>query len=88
MCVVPAGAFSMFSVDTRVCSYTHVRLLDHLEAYGVGGIMATRRCKGVSWRGGGGAAKLGGRVCDVVVTPCDVRSLEIQRPRNGTLLLL
>ena len=59
----------MFGADTRDCRDTHVRLLDHLEAYGVGGIMAMGRCKGVSGRGGGGAAKLGGRVCDVVVTP-------------------
>ena len=66
-----------------------MRLRDRLEPYGVGDIMATGRCKGVLLRvGGGGAAMLGGRVCDVVVTPCDVRRLEIQRPSNDSLLLL
>ena len=66
-----------------------MRLRDRLEAYGVGDIMPTGRCQGVLLRGGGGgAAKLGGRVCDVVVTPCDVRRLEITRARIGSLLLL
>jgi hypothetical protein len=37
--------------------------------------------------GEGGAAMLGRRVCDVVVTPCDVRSLEITRPRIDAILL-
>jgi len=79
----------MFGADTCVCRVTRVRLRDRLEPYGVGDIMPTGRCQGVLLRGGGGgAAMLGGRVCDVVVTPCDVRRLEIQRPRNGTFLLL
>jgi len=78
----------MLGADTCVCSTTRVRLRD-LEPYGVGDIMATGRCKGVLLRGGGGgAAKLGGRICDVVVTPCDVRSLEIQRPPVKPLLML
>ena len=39
------------------------------------------------WRGG--AAKLGGRVCDVAVTPCDVRRLEMAPlARIGLLLLM
>ena len=29
--------------------------------------------------GRGGVALLGGRVCDVVVTPCDLRRLEMAR---------
>ena len=41
--------------------------------------MAKGRCKGVLWRGWGGVALLGGRVCDVVVTPCDLRRLEMAR---------
>ena len=34
-----------------------------------------------AFRGGGegGVALLGGRVCDVVVTPCDLRRLEMAR---------
>ena len=35
-----------------------------------------------------GGAMLGERVCDVVVTPCDLRSLEMARPRMGSLMLL
>ena len=43
-----------------------------------------------AFRGGGGrgVAMLGGRVCDVVVTPCDVRRLEITRSQIDALLLL
>ena len=43
-----------------------------------------------AFRGGGeeGAAILDVRVCDAVVTPCDLRSLEMARPRNDSLLLL
>ena len=81
----------MLGADTCICSATRVRLWDRLvlEAYGVGGRTARGRCQGVLLRGGrGGAAKLGGRGFDVVVTPCDVRSLEIQRPPNEPLLLL
>ena len=42
------------------------------------------------FRGGGEevAAILDVRVCDAVVTPCDLRSLEMARPRNDSLLLL
>ena len=70
----------MFGADTCVFSTTRVRLWDRLEAYGAGGTTSRGRCQGVLLRGGGlGAAKLGGRVFDVIVTPCDVRSLEITR---------
>ena len=50
--------------------------------------MTTGRCKGVSW--GGRAERLvGGRVCDVVVTPFDLRRLEMApQARIGSLLLL
>ena len=79
----------MLGADTCICSATRVRLWDRLEAYGVGGRTARGRCQGVLLRGGGGgAAKLGGRVCDVIVTPCDVRRLEITRVRIDRLLLL
>jgi len=78
----------MFGADTRVCSTTRVRLWDRLEAYGVGGGTTMGRCKGVSGRGGAMGAMFGGRVFDVVVTPCDVHSLEMARPRIGSLLLL
>jgi len=79
----------MFGADTRVCSNIPVRLRDRLECYGVGGTTMSGRCNYVSWRGGGGGgAMLGGRVCDVVVTPCDLRSLEMARPRISSLLLL
>ena len=55
--------------------------------------MTVGRCKGISWRGGGGGvALLGGRVCDVVVTPCDLRRLENTQYRThkgvDSLLLL
>jgi len=44
------------------------------------------RCKGVSRRGG---AMLVGRVCVVVVMPCDLRRLEMAPlARIGSLLLL
>jgi len=36
----------------------------------------------------GGGVILGVRVCDMVVTPCDLRSLEITRPRINSILLL
>ena len=36
----------------------------------------------------GGAAKLGGRGCDVVVTPCDLRRLEMAPTWTDTLQLL
>ena len=36
----------------------------------------------------GGGAMLGGLVYDVVVTPCDLRRLEMARPTLGSLLLL
>jgi len=86
---VSAGDIVMFGADTRVCRFTRVRLWDHLEAYGVGGGTTMGRCKGRFSEGGrGGGAMLGGRVCDVVVTPCDVRRLEMARPRIGSLLLL
>ena len=66
-----------------------MRLRGRLEAYGVGGVTATGRCKGVSGRGeGGGGAMLCGRFCDVVVTPCDLRSLEMVQMSIGPLLLL
>jgi len=38
--------------------------------------------------GGWGGAMLGGWVCDAVVTPCDVRRLEMVLARIGSLLLL
>ena len=38
--------------------------------------------------GAEGGAMSGGRVCDVVVTPCDLRRLEMARPRIDPLLLL
>ena len=62
----------MSGTDARVCRNTRVRLRGRLEAYGVGGSMATGRWEGVFvGRGGGGSAMRGGRVlwC-VVVTPC------------------
>ena len=36
----------------------------------------------------GGGAMLGVGVCDVVVTPCDLRRLEMVQPRIVSLLLL
>ena len=78
----------MFGADARVCSNTRVRLRGRLEAYGVGGRTPTGRCNYVSLRGGrGGHAMLGVRVCDVVVMPCDLRSLGTARPRTATRLL-
>ena len=78
----------MSIADARVCSITRARLRGHLEAYGVGGRIAKGRCKGISWRGGGGGvALLGGRVCEVVVTPCVLRSLETILRLRGTRLL-
>ena len=79
----------MLGADTCVCRLTRVRLRDRLEPYGVGDITPRGRCQGVLLRGGGGgAAKLGGRVFDVVVTPCDACRLEITRAQIDALLLL
>ena len=79
----------MLGADTCICRLTRVRLWDRLKAYGVGVKTTTDRCKGVLLRvGGGGAAKLGGRVCDVVVTPCDACRLEMTRAQIDALLLL
>jgi len=78
----------MFGADARVCSFTRVRLWGRLEAYGVGGTTLTGRCEGVFvGSGGGGSAMWGGWVCDVVVTPGVLRSLEMARPRTATRLL-
>jgi hypothetical protein len=78
----------MFGADTHICRNTRVRLWGHLEAYGVGAGTSPGRCKGVSWRGEGVAAKFGGRVCDVIVTLHDLRRLEMVLPRLGPCLLL
>ena len=80
----------MSIADARVCRLTRVRLRGRLEAYGVGGTTTTDRCEGVLWdmgRGGGGSAMWGGRVCEVVVTPCVLRSLETIRRLRGPRLL-
>ena len=37
----------MFAADARVCSITRVRLWGRLEAYGVGGTIASGRGEGV-----------------------------------------
>ncbi len=74
------------AADTRVCSPTRVQLRGHPEAYGVGAGVARGRCKGFVEGGSGGGVMFGGRVGDVVVTPCDLRSLEMALARIDTLL--
>ncbi len=84
-----AGDFRMVRADNIACStIPHVRLRVHPEAYGVGGTTTTVRCKGVSWRGELGRGSLGGRVCDVVVTPCNLHRLAITQPLIDSFLLL
>ena len=56
----------MFGADARVCSLTRVRLRGRLEAYGVGGTMATGRWEGVLRGGAEGGARCGeGGFCGV-----------------------
>ena len=83
MCLL--GIFECLEL-TRVFAATHVcdcgiarRLMVLGAKHQRAGARALRR---------GGGAMLGGLVYDVVVTPCDLRSLEMARPQQDSLLLL
>ncbi len=63
-----------------------VGLSGGLLCWGWNGNGQVQGCFVEGWRGY--AAKVGGWVCDVVVTPCDVRRLEMVLARPDALLLL
>ncbi len=75
----------MLGPNTLFCSTTRVRLRDHLEAYGVGVGTNTGRCKGC-FTGRGGWIMV--ELCDVGVTRCDVRRLEMAQLHLDLRLLL
>ncbi len=87
MCELPAGDMFECWVLMRAFAGSHVC------ACGIGwrlivlGAEQLRAGARAFLRGGGGAM-LGGRVCDVVVTPCDVRRLEMVLARIVSFLLL
>ena len=71
---------------TRAFAATHVCDCGIAWRLMVLGLELLRAGAGAFRRGGG--ATLGGLVYDVVVTPCDLRSLEMARPQQDSLLLL